>query len=327
MGVRALSRIQVLIEAGSVKAGQTEGILRKMRRHPVQNHADSLLMHIVHKIHEVLRCTVARRGCVVSGHLITPGFIQRMLHDRQQLHMGIAHLFYIRSKHRSQLPIGIKLPAVLAVCLRPSPASEMHLIDQQGLLFIICCSSSRQPFFIGPGKIRQVGNDRSGIRPKLCGICVRIRLQHRQPLFGLDLVFVAGACCHTRNKKLVDSGFLSFDHGMTTAVPQVEISHHADARSIRCPDGKIGSFDPVQHHRMGTQFFIDCIMNAFSIFFQIFFCENTRRKAIAVFRLLHGPVVIGDTEIIGRKLSSRNQGCEKACFIHLLHFRCFSGLS
>ncbi len=199
-----------------------------------------------------------------------------MLHDRQQLHMGIAHLFYIRGKHRSQLPIGIKLPAVLAVSLRLSPASEMHLIDQQGLLFIICSSSFLQPFFIRPGKIRQVGNDRSGIRPKLCRICIRIRLQHRQSLFGLDLVFVAGTRCHTRNKKLVDPGFLSFDHRMTTAVPQVEIADHADTRGIRRPDGKIGSFDPVQYHRMRTHFFIDRIMNAFSKFFQVFFCKNVR---------------------------------------------------
>ncbi len=35
MGMCALSRIEMLIEAGSVKAGQAEGILREMRRHPV----------------------------------------------------------------------------------------------------------------------------------------------------------------------------------------------------------------------------------------------------------------------------------------------------
>ena len=107
------SRIEVLVQAGSVKGSQSKRITRKMCRYPVQNHADALCMHIVHEIHEIFRCAVTTGRCIVSGHLIAPGTVKRVLHNRHQLNMRIAHLFYIVRKHHSQFTIIVKLPAVL----------------------------------------------------------------------------------------------------------------------------------------------------------------------------------------------------------------------
>ena len=103
-----LPRILVFIYAGAVKAGQSMGIPRKMRRYPIQDHADPLLMHIVHEIHEIIRSSVAAGRRIISGHLISPGLIERMLHDRHQLHMGISHLFYVLCQLRSNLPVIVK---------------------------------------------------------------------------------------------------------------------------------------------------------------------------------------------------------------------------
>ena len=50
-----LSRIEMLIQTGSVKVGKSEGIPRKMRRYPVQNHTDTRLMERIHKIHKIFR--------------------------------------------------------------------------------------------------------------------------------------------------------------------------------------------------------------------------------------------------------------------------------
>ena len=95
--VRMLSLpwIQMLIQTGSVKSCQTILILRKMCRNPVQDHADSLLMQMIDEIHKVLRTAIARCHRIIIRHLISPGFIQRMLHHRHKLHMCIVHFLDI----------------------------------------------------------------------------------------------------------------------------------------------------------------------------------------------------------------------------------------
>ena len=73
--MRALSRILMLVNTGSVKAGQTMGIPRKMSRYPVQDHANAVLMHIVHEVHKIIRSAIAAGRRIVTGHLIAPGLI------------------------------------------------------------------------------------------------------------------------------------------------------------------------------------------------------------------------------------------------------------
>ena len=50
-----LSRIEMLIQTGSVKIGKSEGIPWKMRRYPVQDHTDTRLMKRIHEIHKIFR--------------------------------------------------------------------------------------------------------------------------------------------------------------------------------------------------------------------------------------------------------------------------------
>ncbi len=51
----ALTRIGVFVERRAVKAPQAVAVAGEVGRHPVQNHADAVLMAKVDKIHEVLR--------------------------------------------------------------------------------------------------------------------------------------------------------------------------------------------------------------------------------------------------------------------------------
>ena len=70
--MRALARIEMLVQAGAIKCAQSERIARKMSRYPVQNDTNPLLMHIVHEIHKILRCAIPGGRCIVAGHLIPP---------------------------------------------------------------------------------------------------------------------------------------------------------------------------------------------------------------------------------------------------------------
>ena len=65
-------RVGGFVQRGAVKAFKAEAVLRKMRRDPVQNDADTVDMHGVNKIAEVVRTAIAAGGGVVAGHLIAP---------------------------------------------------------------------------------------------------------------------------------------------------------------------------------------------------------------------------------------------------------------
>ena len=67
-----LARIGVLIQRCTVKTPEGKGVLREMRRNPVENHSDSLLVHIVHKIGKILRRTVTRSRRIEARDLIPP---------------------------------------------------------------------------------------------------------------------------------------------------------------------------------------------------------------------------------------------------------------
>ncbi len=107
--MRALSGVCMLIHMGSVKAGKSHQISGEMRWHPVKNHPDSLLMHVVHKILEILRRPVPAGRRIISCHLVPPGSVQGMLHNRKKLHMGIPHLVYILRQLFGNLSVIVEL--------------------------------------------------------------------------------------------------------------------------------------------------------------------------------------------------------------------------
>ena len=180
------ARIEVLIQTGAVKCAQPKRIARKMCRYPVQNDTDALFMHVVHEIHKILRGAVAGSRCIVAGHLIAPRRIKWMLHDRQQLHVRISHLFYIVCQHRRKLPVIVELSSII----RLPPGAKMQLVDGHRLFLGCYLFPVRQPLLIGPGKPRQVSDDRCGIRTKLRCICIRICLQISQSALRLNLILI-----------------------------------------------------------------------------------------------------------------------------------------
>src|SRR4029078_8270645 len=69
--VLALARVHVCVEIGSVKRGETVRVFRKMRRHPIHDHADATLMAAVDKMPELIRVTEATSGWVIICDLIS----------------------------------------------------------------------------------------------------------------------------------------------------------------------------------------------------------------------------------------------------------------
>ena len=80
VGVLALAGVGVLVERGAVEAGEGEVVLREVRRHPVDDHADAALVQVVDEAPEVVGVAVARRRREVARHLVAPRAAERVLH-------------------------------------------------------------------------------------------------------------------------------------------------------------------------------------------------------------------------------------------------------
>ena len=83
-----LPPVGVLVEMGAVEEREAVGVVREVRRHPVEDDPDAGLVQDVDEIHEVLRLAVPRGRREVAGRLIAPRAVERMLGHRQQLDVG-----------------------------------------------------------------------------------------------------------------------------------------------------------------------------------------------------------------------------------------------
>ena len=247
VGMHPLPWIQMLVQAGAVKVGESECILGEMGRYPVQDHPDPLLMHIVHEIHKVLTASVAAGRRIVSGHLVSPGLVQRMFHNRHQFHMGIAHVFYIVSQKGSDLSVIIKKPPFF---FRFSPGAQVHFVHSQRLLFVVKVFSGLHPVSVTPLIFLQVCNNGSCLRPKLRFISIRVRFQIDQGALCLDLIFVQSACLDSRDKQFINAGDIQAVHLMAPSVPMVKIAHYTDPHGVGRPHGKINAGYPMDRHGM-----------------------------------------------------------------------------
>ena len=68
----AHSRIGVFIQRFAVEVCQTVRVFGEVRRHPVEDDADIVLMQVVNQVHEFLRFAIAAGRCIVAGDLISP---------------------------------------------------------------------------------------------------------------------------------------------------------------------------------------------------------------------------------------------------------------
>ena len=106
VGMETLPRIGMLVEMRAVEVGQAVRVGREVRRHPVEDHGDAVLVQVVDQIHEILRRAVARGGGEIAGGLVSPGAVEGMLHHGQEFHVSEAHAADVFGEARRGLAIG-----------------------------------------------------------------------------------------------------------------------------------------------------------------------------------------------------------------------------
>ena len=172
-------RFRVLIGRLAVKAVQPVGVLREVRRHPVQQHADPRAVQDIHKGAEIVRGAVARGRCVVAAYLIPPRPVEGVLHDRHQLDVRIPHLLEVGGKLIRQLALAEVGPVWAA-----HPRSEMYLIDIYRVPAPGCgmAASLRQPSAVVPRVGFAPGKDCGCPGRRLHGLPVRVCLDIEIPV-------------------------------------------------------------------------------------------------------------------------------------------------
>ena len=182
MGMGSLSGIRMLVHAGSVKSSHSVGIPGEMGRNPVQDHTNPLTVHIIHKVHEIVRSSIAAGRRIISCYLVAPGGIQRMLHHWHELYVGVAHILYIIRQFYSQLPVIIELRAcngftgLIFSQLFAHPGTKMNLINIHRLRLAVRLCPFFQPFAVIPLIPVYIPYNGSVVGPQLPIVGIGIRL-------------------------------------------------------------------------------------------------------------------------------------------------------
>ena len=218
VGVFAAARIGVLVQRRAVEPGQAELVAREVRGHPVEEHADAVLVHPVDELAELVGRAVERRGRVVAGDLVAPRALERVRHHGQQLDVREAEVPHVCAQLVGQLDVGERAVALERV---EPPGAEVDLVDRdrpperRRLV-----GPERQPVTVGraPG-VLGLEYDRRRLGRNLGPQRVRVGLEQDLVILGEDLVFVVSARSDRREEQLPHAGRAQRAHLVQAAVP------------------------------------------------------------------------------------------------------------
>ena len=200
--------------------------------------------------------------CVITGHLIAPGTVKRMLCDSHQFHMGIAHIFYIFYERMGKLLIAVETVLGVRIVRVLFPGTRMHLINAHRLFVRIFLGPLRHPGSVCPAEFADICHLGGISGTKLGGAGKRICLIKLLAFFCQNIIFVETAFLNSGHKSFPDSQRLQPLHGSHSRVPAVKISDYMDVFRMGRPDGKINALFALSFGQMRAQLFVNVIMGS-----------------------------------------------------------------
>ena len=250
VGVRAAARVLVLVQRGAVEAREREVVAREVRRDPVEDHAEALLVQPVDELAEVVRRAVARRRREVAAHLVAPRAGERVRHHRQQLDVREAHVERVGGELVGQLEVGERAVALERV---QPPRAEVDLVDgHRALERGRTCGASASHSVVGP-LVHRLVDHRRGLRRHLGGERERVGLQPDLAVGREDLVLVVRAALDAGQEQLPDAGRAHRAHRVQPAVPEVEVADDRDGAGGRRPHAERGAANAVDLAHVGAE--------------------------------------------------------------------------
>src|SRR3984893_6516219 len=91
----ALAGIGVLVEVRAIEFGEAVGVTREVGGSLVEQDADAGVVPPGDKLPELHGRSVTAGGGEVADGLIAPGAVEGVLHDGEELDMGVAEILYV----------------------------------------------------------------------------------------------------------------------------------------------------------------------------------------------------------------------------------------
>src|SRR6476469_4014860 len=132
----------------------------------------------------------------------------------------------------------------------------MHFIDAERFFVQVALGPRVHPIAVIPLVALEVVNHRGGFFPPLAEKSERVGLQQKCALLRPNLEFVMGALLHAGQKQFPNAAPEQAPHRVHPAVPPIEVADHADALSVRRPDGEISAFDVADLPEMRAELFV-----------------------------------------------------------------------
>ena len=143
--VLALVDILIFIEGLSVKLIKPVRVLGEMSGHPVHNHADTRLVAAVDKIHKVKRRAVSRGRSEIPRHLISPGAVVWIFHNRHQFDIVVSHIGQIDDQLIGRLTV------IVCITVRVAPpGAKVQLVNIHGAAVWIMALPRPKPRLVMP---------------------------------------------------------------------------------------------------------------------------------------------------------------------------------
>ena len=217
-----------LVKRRAVKVGKAVLILGEMRRDPVHDHADIIPVQSVDQIGKVFRSAVTGSRRVIARDLIAPGGVERILHQRHQLDMRIAHLLAVLRKSVRQIAV------LCAFIAERFPRAGVQLVNAHRAVHKVAL---RAFFHIRPVcPLVMVVIDHGRIVAAVLRPCSK----------GIGLPYDLAVCLgHRKLVQSAQSDVLNKDgpyaaldalHRRGRRVPSVELAHQTDGSGVRCPE-------------------------------------------------------------------------------------------
>ena len=249
--VLALARIGMLVEVRAVEVDETVRVGGKVAGDPVDQNAQPFPMADIDEVFEVVGFAVAAGRREQAHWLVPPGAVERILVHRHQLDVGKPETLRIGHEIIGKFAIAQVAVALFRLAL---PRPQMNLVDGDRRIAVVMVSARPHPVPVLPCVFRGVGNDGPGLRGIFRFQRERIGL-FRQPIAEaiLQFILVDLAGMDARHENFPDAALEAAAHGMTPAIPAIEIANDTHLARVRGPNGEAGAGNAVDGHGMRTQ--------------------------------------------------------------------------
>ncbi len=260
--VLALTRVGVFIEMRAIEVAEAVRVFWEVGGHPVEDDANAFFVTAIDKEAEIIGRTEARGGREVAGGLIAPRSVERMFRDRQQLNVRVAHFLDIRNQFVRQF--AVREPAVVLFG-NPFPGAGVQFVNTDGAFLPVGGFTLFDPIGVVPLVVAEVANHGCGIGSKLALKGIRVGLLRPESILPFDLKFILIADFRAGNKPFPDARILDAIHSMNPRFPVIKRTNHANALSIRRPDGEVYALFAIFFQRMSPELFVGAVVSSLSL--------------------------------------------------------------